>query len=173
MALAASLNARIGIATVRTAVTGSATVVMDGFLPRSDFKRARKLGRGRPRNSTAMAASADTSASADGKRAPGFCRISCTIASSCSARLRLAILRTRLLCALPRMPLRSLRPLWLLPPAGFETLPQVCQRSELQLFHRSLTAPELLGDVADTLLLRKPHHHYTFLIRRKLVHQPV
>src|SRR5258708_5641011 len=49
--------------------------------------------------------------------------------------------------------------------------PQALQPTKLKLFDSSFGASEILCDLANTLLFRKPHYNNSALKRGKLVHQ--
>src|SRR3989442_14941388 len=150
MAAAAFLTRRCGVAVWRMAATGSATLAIDALLSKSDLRRALKSSRGRSRNSAARRSSGATRAFTTGSGVSRW-TMACTASSSCSIRLRLAILFTQLFTDLR---------------------PQRLQATELKLLHSALGALELMGDFADTFLLSKAHHDSAPLTCRKPVDKP-
>src|SRR5271170_783462 len=148
-------------------VTGSVAVAIDFFLSRSDFKRARKSGRGRLVNSAAMRARGARRASA-GSGASGRDNIPVTAWSSSSNRLRLAISATRLLS----FSLRGYGPVRLADFHCIETLAQILQTAELELLDGALAASQMLRNFADAFLLGKAHDNDVALVCGQSVHQP-
>src|SRR5207245_9275621 len=116
---------------LRMAAPGSARLGIDDLLSKSDLRRAVKPSRGRSRNSAARRSSGAARAFTSGSGASRWTMIACTASSSCSIRLRLAILFTQLFTDL-----RSQR----------------LQATELKLLHSALGALESMGDRADTFL---------------------
>src|SRR5712691_6422092 len=151
MAAAAFLTRRCGVAVWRMAATGSATLAIDALLSKSDLRRALKPSHGRSRNSAARRSSGATRALTSGSGASRWTMIACTASSSCSIRLRLAILFTQLFTDLR---------------------PQRLQATELKLLHSALGALEFICDLAVAFLLSKAHHDGAPLICRKPVDKP-
>src|SRR5580698_8242249 len=148
-------------------VTGSVSVAIGLFLSRSDFRRARKSGRGRLVSWAAMRASGARRASA-GSGASGCDNIPATTWSSSSNRLRLTISATRLLSLSPRRHSR-------VRPAAFDAfkpVAQILQTAELELLDGTLAASQMLRNFTDAFLLGKAHDHDVALVCGQSVHQP-
>src|SRR5205085_2776770 len=150
IALAASLNANLGDAVVRTPATGSATVDIR-FLPSSsDFNRALNIAFGRLRNSAAMR----TNGSSSGPifpTCPSFRAIICS-----SARFNCSIF---FVSPFPGCRERL----------GIGTLharPQTGQGPELQLLHSAFCLANLPRYFFDAFLFYEPQYEDFLLLCR-------
>src|SRR5216684_6000201 len=170
MALAASLNVNLGLAPIRTAAIGSATVLIV-FLPSNNsvFSLVLNPSRGKSRRSAAMRTSGSMLASNLGS-VPSF-RTSnrSTVRFSCS--IFLASIFASIFASFFR---GSFFP-------GFrerlgigtpQSRSQRAERAKLQLLHRALGLANFPRHFLDALLFHEPQHHHATLLDRQRVYEP-
>src|SRR6202522_779444 len=154
MSFAASLKVNLGVAVVRTAVTGSATLViffLSFLLPSNSdsscvLSCALKSARGRSRNAAAMR----TSGSIPVSTLPALPSARDSIAST-------ALLSWSILRGSPFPPFSGCRER-----LGIGTLharSKCCEGAELQLLDRAFALANFLRDFLDAFFFQEPQHH--------------
>src|SRR6266852_2691681 len=166
MALAASLNVNLGLAPVRTAAMGSATVLIV-LLPssNSDLSRLLNSSRGRSRKSAATRTSGSMLASNSGSLPSARTSNTSTARLSCSTFFASTFASFFRGSFLPGFRERL----------GIGTLqsrPQRAERTELQLLHSALGLVDLAGHFFNAFLFHEPQHHHATLLGRQRVYEP-